>query len=282
MSLRLRLAEFGFESNEDYAHALRCLMQPDLAHLRVLHVDGSAGRRKTAFAQALARALEFPHIRYHDFSQPEPVAAAVAVQHDDGSHGPPEAAMPAWERALIEACAYSEAERAVLILDQLQGADFATQMRLYHFVMKREWHGPSGSVQAHARNFLLVLVSEQPLYHPLAKCSFRVWTDALRAAQDYRPADYGLGREAQALFDALAGLCQHAEAAPTPSEFGHVLDDLIHRVRSGEQLRQSLFGRIESMDRNRLYAADLVPRLQLVQNELELLLGVDEVVLSGD
>ena len=41
MSLRTRLAEFGFESNDDYDHALRCLFGQQLTHLRVLHVDGT-------------------------------------------------------------------------------------------------------------------------------------------------------------------------------------------------------------------------------------------------
>ena len=34
----------------------------------------------------------------------------------------------------------------------------------------------------------------------------RVWTDAQRAYLDYRPEDYGLGRDAQGLFDSLARL----------------------------------------------------------------------------
>ena len=53
MSLRRLLAEHGFESNDDYDHAMRCLFGQEQAQLRVLHVDGQAGRRKTAFAQAL-------------------------------------------------------------------------------------------------------------------------------------------------------------------------------------------------------------------------------------
>ena len=72
MSLRSKLAEHGFESNDDYDHALRCLLEQVVPHLRVLHVDGAAGRRKTAFAQALGPALGFAHTLYHDFSAPEP------------------------------------------------------------------------------------------------------------------------------------------------------------------------------------------------------------------
>jgi hypothetical protein len=279
MSLRRKLAEFGFESNDDYDHALRCLFGQELTHLRVLHVDGNAGRRKTAFAQALGRALDYPHILYHDFADGEPVSAAQPIVLDDGSLGVPEAPPSAFERVMTEACAYSEASPTLLILDQLQAAHFADQARLYHFAMKREWTNPAGSATANAKNLVLVLISEQPLYHSLAKCSYRVWTDAQRAFLDYRPADFGLGPEAQSFFAALAGVCAELEASPTPSEFANVVDDLVHRARSEEQIRQSLFGRIETLDRARLYAPELAAPLRALLGELERLLGADEVSL---
>jgi hypothetical protein len=280
MSLRSKLAEFGFESNDDYDHALRCLFGQDLTHLRVLHVDGTAGRRKTAFAQALGRALEYPHILYHDFSAAEDLPAPQAIVLDDGSMGVPEAPPSGFERVMTEACAYSEASPAMLILDQLQAAHFSDQARLYHFAMKREWNGPSGSASANGKNLVLALISEQPLYHSLAKCSYRVWTDAQRAFLDYRPSDYGLGPEAQAFFSSLSGVCLALDAAPTPSEFANVVDDLLHRARSEEQIRQSLFGRVENLERARLYAPDLAPPLRSLLGELERLLGADEVSLG--
>jgi hypothetical protein len=280
MSLRTRLAEFGFESNDDYDHALRCLFGQEQTHLRVLHVDGTAGRRKTAFAQALGRALDYPQVLYHDFSADEPPPAAHPIVLDDGSLGVPEAAPSGFERVMTEACAYSEATPTLLILDQLQAAHFTDQARLYHFVMKREWNSGAGTTTANARNIVLALISEQPLYHSLAKCSYRVWTDAQRAFLDFRPADYGLGLEAQGLFAAIATVCIALEAAPTPSEFAHLVSDLMHHARSEEQIRQSLFGRIESVDRGRLYAPDLAPPLRLLLVELERLLGADEVQLG--
>ena len=280
MSLRTRLAEFGFESNDDYDHALRCLFGQQQTHLRVLHVDGMAGRRKTAFAQALGRALDYPHILYHDFSATENSPAAQPIVLDDGSLGVPEAAPSGFERVITEACAYSEASPTLLILDQLQAAHFADQARVYHFVMEREWSGNAGSATANAKNFPLALISEQPLYHSLAKCSYRVWTDAQRAFLDYRPADYGLGPEALGLFASLASVCVALGAAPTPSEFAHLLSDLIHHARSEEQIRQSLFGRIENLDRARLYAPELAPPLRALLVELERLLGADEVSLG--
>ena len=280
MSLRRKLAEHGFESNDDYDHALRCLLEQAVPHLRVLHVDGAAGRRKTAFAQALGPALGFAHILYHDFSAPEPPPPLVATVLEDGSPGPTEPALPVFERAMSEACAYSESAPTLLILDQLQAAHFNDQRRLYDFAMSREWTNAAGTVTANGRNFLLALASEQPLYHSLAKCSFRIWTDAQRAFLAYRPADYGLGPEAGALFAALAALCEALAAAPTPSEFGMLLQDLLERSRSEEQVRQAMFGRVESVDRARLYAPETAPLLRAVMLELERLLGADEVTLG--
>jgi len=280
MSLRRKLAEFGFESNDDYDHAIRSLFGQGLEHLRVLQVDGLAGRRKTAFAQALARALEYPQVLYHDFSAEEAPAAVVAVTLDDGSQGPGEPALSGFERVMTEACAYSEATRTALILDQLQAAHFSDQARLYHFVMKREWSNSAGNVQANGKNLLLVLISEQPLYHSLAKCSYRVWTDAQRAFLDYRPQEFGFGSEAQGVFEAIANVCLLLQAAPTPSEFAHLLADLVRHARSEEQIRQSLFGRIENIDRARLYSPELLPPLRALLAELERYLGADEISLE--
>jgi hypothetical protein len=277
MSLRKQLAAHGFESNDDYEFALRCLFEAELPHLRVLHVDGAAGRRKTAFANALAHALDYPHILYHDFSAEVPALAPTPVQLDDGTTGPAEPAATPFDRALTEACAYSEGARCVLILDQLQAADFADHIRLYQFATSREWHGVAGTVHANPRHFLLVLVSEQPLYHSLAKVSYRLWTDAQRAYLDYRPEDYGLGPDARPLFATLATLFEHAGASPTPREFERLLADLLARVRSEDQLRQVLFGWAEGIDRDRLYSPALTPHLQAVIDALTRHLGRDEV-----
>lgn len=280
MSLRSKLAEHGFESNDDYDHALRCLFGQPASHLRVLHVDGAAGRRKTAFAQALGRALDYAHVLYHDFTATESAPMLQPVVLEDGSLGTPEPAPSGFERAMTEACAYSEASPTLLILDQLQAAHFADQQRLYNFVMKREWSGPTGPASANAKNLVLALISEQPLYHSLAKCSYRVWTDAQRAYLDYRPQDFGLGPEAQAFFGAVAALCTALPAAPTPSEFANVVSDLLHFARSEEQIRQSLFGRVENLERARLYAPEIAPALREVLGELERLLGADQVSLD--
>jgi hypothetical protein len=242
-------------------------------------VDGAGGRRKTAFANALAHAQEYPHILYHDFSQEVVLPPAQPVVMEDGSLGAPEAPPEPFDRAVTEACAFSEGARTVLILDQLQAADFSDHIRLYHFVTSREWSGPTGSVRANPRNLLLVLISEQPLYHSLAKVSYRVWTDAQRAYLDYRPEDYGLGPDAQAMFAALAAVFEAAQASPTPSEFQRLLQDLLHHVRSEDQLRQSLFGWAEGVDRARLYAPELTPLLTAAVDALAHYLGHDHIEL---
>ena len=125
-----------------------------------------------------------------------------------------------------------------------------------------------------------MLVSEAPLYHSLARASFRLWTDAQRAFLDYRPEDYGLGANAEPLFAALSALFQGTGLAPTPGEFAHVLDDLMQRVRSEDQLRQVLFGRIEGVERDRLNAAATGPLLTTAIDALSALLGHDHIELG--
>ncbi|MFZ0790821.1 MAG: hypothetical protein WAM94_14520, partial [Chromatiaceae bacterium] len=71
-SLREKLAQHGFESNDDYEFQVRCLLESPIRTLRALNITGDGERRKTAFATALARALEFPHCLYHDFTEKHP------------------------------------------------------------------------------------------------------------------------------------------------------------------------------------------------------------------
>jgi hypothetical protein len=284
MTLRRRMAEFGFESNEDYEFQVRALFAARLEHLRCLAVCGDSGRRKTAFANALAQALEYPHNVYHDFSLPEPAAPQVIVisaeeqEHPQPSEGP----LSRFERAVVEACAFSEAARTVLILDQLQAADFRDQMRLNGFVRTTEWALSNAAVRANPRNLLLVLISEQPLYHSLARVSYRVWTDARGSPFTVRPQDVGLGADAGALFEALATLFEKVGGAPTPSEFSRILADLLQQVRTEDQLRQTLFGWTEHIDRAALASPAVAPLLRQVIDALSEWLGAEEVVVAGD
>ena len=277
------MAEFGFESNEDYEFQIRALFAAKLVHLRCLAVCGESGRRKTAFANALGQALEYPHLVYHDFSLPEVAPPQVIVVSADEQEQPQAADAPLsrFERCVVEACAFSEAARTALILDQLQVADFRDQMRLNAFVRSGEWSLGNAAVRANPKNMFLVLISEQPLYHSLARVSFRVWTDARGAAFTMRPQDAGLGNDASALFDALAALFERLGGSPTPSEFARILDNLIHHVRTEEQLRHALFGWTEHIDRGALSAPAVAPLLRAVVDALSEWLGAEEVVISG-
>lgn len=281
MSLRHRLADHGFESNVDYDYALRCLFDAEQGHLRLLHVDGRGGRRKTAFANALAHALDYPHILYHDFSRPEPQAAPAPL---DAAEEHPEPALRGLERVVAEACAYSEAARTILILDQLQQADFADQLRLVSFASSGEWNaGHTAGLLANPRNLLLALISEDGLYHSLARLAYRIWTDSDRAAFDFRPADYGLPADAADLFENLGRLFAALGAAPTAAAFSRLLGDLLHRVHGEEQLRQSIFGWTEHVERARLYAPEVTPLLSAVVDAVAAYHGHDHIEIEdGD
>jgi len=280
MNLRRRLAEAGFESNDDYEFQIRSLMGVDLAHLRCLHVAGDSGRRKTAFANALAQALTFPRVVYHDFSVPEVAGPTVIVTRldDDEAGQAVEPNLGAFDRAVIEAAAFSEAERTILILDQLQAADFRDQVRLFEFIRKHEWSVASGMSRANVRNLLVVLMSNDVLYHSLARVSYRIWADAGSGAFAYRPEDFRMGQDARELFAAFGQLFTELGSTPTVSEFEKILTDALRHVRTSEQLRHCIFGWMEQLDRDRLFAAAAAPALDAVVFAINVLVGIDEIV----
>jgi len=281
-NLRRKLAEHGFESNEDYEFVLRCLFDVPLTGIRCLHVAGSLGRRKTAFAQALGPALEYAHRLYFDFTRPPPVPQLPEFDDPESDSSAPTAAPSALERVLIEACAYSEGGRTMLILDQLQASDFAEQNALARFVQTREWGEGDANVRAYARNLVLVLISESPLYHALQKASFRVNTDPTAGLVDYRPEDFGLPPQAQALLGSMAELFQQLGCTPTLSEMHKLLADLERRVRTIEQLRQALYGRMELVQLAQLQDGALEPALGQIIQQVDALLGIEQIALSAD
>jgi len=283
MTLRKTLALHGFESNDDYDFPLRCLFEAPLDHLRCLNLTGAQGRRKTAFANALGFALDYPHRLYHDFSATEPPAPPIVMTSEttEGSEQL-EAPLSAFERVVTEACAYSEGARTILVLDQLQAADFKEHIRLYHFVSSREWSTGQGTVVAQAKNLLLALISEEPLYHSLAKVSFRLHTDAGRGGGGYRPEDFGLPRGAAEFMAALDTVFVALGAAPTPSEYRRILTDLHGQVRTVEHLRQCLYGWTEGLDRATLYAREIEPLLDAAQHALDRYFGIEEIELGGE
>ncbi len=282
MTLRKRMAEFGFESNDDYEFQLRALFESHAANLRCLHVDGESGRRKTAFAHALARALEYPHIIYHDFSAPEPPPAPIVLTEASKENPEPiEAPLTGFERAVTEACAFSEAARTIVIVDQLQTADFRDQTRLYHFVRTGAWDVAQVHARANAKHLLVVLVSEAPLYHSLAKVSYRIFTDASGGRFDFKPEDFGLGHDACELFATLAALFDALGSTPTPTELAHIVDDLVRFVRTDDQFRHTLYGWMERIDRPALYSSMLAPAVRAATDAVNAYVGLEEVVLGA-
>lgn len=278
MSLRRRLAENGFETNDDYEFVLRCVVEQRDGGLRCASVEGESGRRKSAFAQSLAAAMAFKRTVYLDFSKP-PVAPPLVVSAD--ADGPVEAPLTPLERVVTEACAYSEAESTILILDQLQLSDFTEQVRIYQFVVSGSWTVNAAAMTANSRNLLVLLISEEPLYHSLLKQSFRIWTDPGTGLIDYKPEEFGLASDAQRFFAAFNQVFELLQSAPTQSEFGKLITDLQWRVRSREQLRQALFGRMERIDRNLLYAHALDSALDQVIDEVMIYLGEETIEVSS-
>lgn len=275
------MARYGFESNEDYGYQLRCLLSNPVDRIRCLHVDGDSSRRKTAFANALAQALEYPHLLYHDFTDqhpPQPEVVLPPSKDEKGLTAPP---IEPLDQTLSEACALSMAERCILILDQLQAADFREHIRLYKFLQSAEWQARDCSYHANPKHLLVFLISEQPLYHSLHKVSFRVWVSAITNRRvDYQPADFGLGEDARAMMSALADLFAGLGLTPTRSEYHKLLHDAHVNIRTAEQLRHSLFGWTEGVDRDLLYGEEMAPLVRQAVSEIESYLGVDEVELG--
>ena len=281
-TLRERMAEYGFESNIDYSYHLRCVLsQPD-EQVPALNVEGDSGRRKTAFASALASALAYPQRVYHDFTQqnhPPPKVVPPPSKDEDGREEPP---IPAFERAMSDACAYSEGEKTVLILDQLQAADFREHIRLYEFLTTSEWHFRDAVFTANPHNLLVLLISEDALYHSLQKASFSAWVPRASVGEaDYEPADFGLGPDAAELMAHLGTLFRELGVQPTPSEFRKILFDIQHNVRTPEQLTYSIYGWTEGVDRSLLLADPIQQRIQDLMPVIEEFVGIEHVELKS-
>ncbi|EDY86887.1 hypothetical protein GP5015_115 [gamma proteobacterium HTCC5015] len=279
-TLKQRMAENGFESNESYDFVLKALRHPHERVIPCLNVEGDGGRRKTAFANALAHAIDdIEHHFYHDFSQPEPTPAPVYVKLDDEDEGKEEPPVPALDRALCDACAYSEGEPTILILDQLHEADFKDQIRLYQFLSSHEWPFRDTFFSANYKNLMVFIVSEEPVYHSLQKQSFRVWVDAVSdRAMEWTAEDFGLDEDIQPVMDALAPLFEKLEVTPTYSEYQKILRDIPRVVHTAEDLANTVFGWTEGVSRPRLRAPDIQYVVQEeVMPAIEQYIGVEDI-----
>jgi hypothetical protein len=282
-SLREKMAEHGFESNDDYEFQVRCLLESPTRGLRALNIEGDSERRKTAFASALAQALDFPHCLYHDFTERHPPLPDLILPASKDELGREEPPIEPFDQLVSEACAQSEGDPTILILDQLQAADFREHIRIHRLIADCGWEVRGGRYYANPRHLLIFLISEAPLYHALQRESFRIWIGRHSERQiDYQPGDFGLGEEAESLFRALGTLFRALGTAPTRSELTHILHDLQLHVRTPEHLRLSLYGRSEALGRDALADPALAEPLAAVVTASQALLVGEHIELRGD
>jgi len=266
-SLQQRMSEHGFESNEDYSYPLRCLLNAPSQQIRCLNICGDNGRRKTAFGNALASSLDYPHLLYHDFSVTE-----------KADQQPPIAVL---DRILSDACAFSEAEKTVLILDQLHLADFQQQLRLHRFVIEQRWHYGTAEFYANAKQLLLFFISEEPLYHSLQKVSFNLWVNPNAVGeQPYQPSDFSLPDSASDFIHTLNSLFEHLNCCPTESEYRHLLHDIHVNIKTCKELSQSIFGWVEGLEQQQLQQPQAVQTLTTALHQIETYLDIDSVEIS--
>lgn len=281
-TLREKMADFGFESNDDYEYQVNCLLNGRFSGIRCLNIQGDSKRRKTAFATALADALEFPHVIYHDFSERHPPPPEVQLPPSKDELGRKQPSIQPIDQRFAEACGLSEGEGVILILDQLQAADFREHIRLYQFVNSHEWTFLNATHHANPKYLVLFLISEEPLYHSLQKNSFRVWISSVSTRQiPYQPEEFGLEEEIRPVMEELAEVFRTLGMSPTHSEYARILADIDRRVRGREELRHSVYGWMEGVDRTTLFSEEMSPLLDATVEAIHHYMGLDEVELTA-
>lgn len=280
--LKQRLAEYGFESRESYDYAIQCFLNSPGDTIRCLNVDGDPGRRKTAFAHALGQALDYQHVLYFEFGVEKPQPQVVRLQ--EGEELPEEPPTQPFDRVMTEACALSEADTTVLILDQLHKADFQQHIRLYEFTKNKVWTYSDARFYANSQNLLIFLISGETLYHSLQQNSYRIWIRALpEQLSSLQPEELGLDDSCQEWLEPLHRLLADLGVAPTVTEYRKLAYDIQQFVRSEEQLKTSIFGWVENVDRNRLNSNALREPVSAVMRAIEASLGIqEEIELSSE
>ncbi len=280
--LQKKMADYGFESNDDYEYHLRCLMNSPFNGIKTVNIEGHKGRRKTAFANALGCALEYPNQFYYDFTQKAEAEGKVIIPPSEDEDGIAEPPVNDFDHIMSEACAFSEGEATILILDQLHSADFKDHIRIYHFIKSCEWSYGANSLTASHKNLLVLLISDDPLYHSLQKCSFRIWVNAVSSAQkDYTPADFELYDDILPTMEALANIFDKLEMAPTFSEYKNILNDIHLNIHTEQHLLHSLYGWMEGINRELLYSPEMFPLLSQVVEKIQQYHGMDEVTIES-
>ena len=209
----------------------------------------------------------------------------MIIRVQDGEELPEEPPTLPFDRIMTEACALSEAEKTVLILDQLHLAAFQQHIRLYEFTKSKTWSYSDVSFFANPQNLLVFIISSEPLYHSLQQASFRIWISAQPDVTAEIPhySELGLDDSCQQWCECLNELLIELGLAPTLSEFKKLAYDVDRYVRTEEQLKTSLFGWIENVDRHRLNSRAVQPYLANVVQAIAENLGIhEEIELSTD
>lgn len=281
-NLQQKMADFGFESNDDYEFHLRCLINSPFNGIKTINVEGHKGRRKTAFANALGLALDYPHQLYYDFTQKSEAEGKAIIPPSEDEHGISEPPVSDFDHIMSEACAFSEAEPTILILDQLHASDFKEHIRIYHFIKSCEWSFGNNSLKASNKNLLVLLISDDHLYHSLQKCTFRIWVNAVSSLQkQYSPSDFSLHDDILPIMEALAEVFNKLELAPTHSEYKNILHDINYHIHTEQELIHSLYGWMEGINRELLHSQQMLPLLSQVIEKLQQYHGMDEVVIES-
>ena len=276
-SLKSLLSQNGFTSSESYDHAVQCFLSNPTDHIRCMYVDGDCGRKRTAFAHALANALRAPQIMYYEFGKDKAVPQIIRIQ--DGEEIIEEPPVEALDRILTEACAQSEAEPTVLILDQLHKTQFLNHIRLYEFLQTGLWRYSDVQFQANLSNLSVFLISDEPLYHSLQSCSFRLWiSEANRAVITVSAEDLGLNEQNCQWLQPVQKLLGEINLSPTLEEYQRLAFDIEQHVHNKQQLKVSLFGWLENIDRKQLESEGLQAYLDDVLEAILLSKGVGEEI----
>ena len=275
--LKQQLAEYGFEARENYDYAVQCFLNSSNHNIPCLNVDGDPGRRKTAFAHALAQVMDVSHVLYFEFGAEKPVPQVVrVVEGEEVVEEPPTAP---FDRVMIQACTLSEAETTILILDHLHLARFKQHIRLYEFIKNSHWSYSDVSFYANNKNLQIFIISSEPLYHSLQQVSFRLWISAEQGVADtIQPIDLDLDDCCREWLEPLNELLAELGVTPTISEYKKLAHDIEHHVRTPDQLRTSIFGWVEAVDRKRLFGKSIEPYIFGVIKVIEASLTIQEEI----
>ena len=81
---------------------------------------------------------------------------------------------------------------------------------------------------------------------------------------------------------ALSKVFNKLEMAPTHSEYMNIINDIHINIQTEEQLRLSLYGWIEGVNRELLHSKMMLPLLTEVILKMQMYHGVDEVIIESE